>query len=384
MHGKLNVPKSMFEKVLEGPPFGEDHSKQIMEAIHSGLIPREEIAFIPLKYLDRTNIPGVSAANILTPSLQGYKPFRYDFGYDTFKRQNDIAWLPDHIPMGDDMRDWKTKLSDSERHLMTNIFPLFVQNDLMVNNVYIHQYGKLFLPNEIQMAISAIANAESVHQAAYAYLLDSLSFPENTYSAFLSYKEMSDKYNYTAGFDTNTLMGIAVALVMFGGMTEGLQLFATFAIMMNFPRRNMLKGMGQVVSWSVRDESLHVEFVANIFKHFMIEFGHLIPMDLLTEAVNKGTRDIVNFENTFTDMAFGTGKIDGMTPESHKQFVKFIANSRLGQFGFKPIYEETVNPYPWLDSVLGSMELGNFFETTPSDYTRHSTTGTWEDAWAAY
>ena len=382
MHGSLNLKRSYLNFTSLVPNNDAQIRSDVMDAIHSGKIPQEDIAYVPIKYLDKSNLPGVPSQNIMTAS-KAYKPFRYNFGFETWEKQNKILWLPDQIPMTDDIRDWKSKLSDDERRLMTNIFPLFVQNDVMVNNVYVHHYGKLFLPNEIQMAISAIANAESVHQAAYAHLLDSLSFPVETYSEFLHYKEMSDKYNYTQGFDTNTLMGIAVAMVVFGGMTEGLQLFATFAIMLNFPRRNMLKGMGQVVSWSVRDESLHVAFVSKIFKYFMMEYGHLIDKDTLRLAINKATRDIVSFEDAFTDMAFGTGHIEGMTKEEHKTYIRSIADMRLKQFGFESIFGEPENPYDWIDVMIGGMELGNFFETRPTDYARNSTQGTWEDAWAS-
>ena len=355
----------------------------IVTGITDGTIDKTIISQLPLDCLDVTKLPGVPTANIMTPS-PAYKPFRYDFGYSTWKLQKELFWLPETIKMGDDISDWDRKLTDNERNLMTNIFPLFVQNDILVNNVYIQHYAPRFPPNEIQMAISAIADMESIHTAAYAYLLDSLSFPENTYSVFLENKEMSEKYNYTAGFKMNSLMGTALAMFLFGGLTEGVQLFATFAIMMNFPRRNLLKGMGQVVSWSCRDESLHVMFVAKLFKHYMEEFGHLIDWDVLTKAAHQATRKVVEFEHNFTDMAFSMGPVEGMTVESHKRYIESIADDRLRQFGFPTIYGDQETPYPWLDLMLGGLELANFFEQRSTDYSKFATSGTWDDAWAPF
>jgi len=358
-----------------------DLRDKTMEAIHLGQITPHEIAHIPLKYLDLTRLPGVPSNNILTPS-KAYKPFRYEFGYKTFLEQNEVMWLPTEVPMNEDKRDWAVKLNDFDRSLMSNIFPLFVQSDTLIQNAYLSQYAKIFKPNEIQMAIAGIANMEGIHQAAYAHLLDSLSFPESHYSAFLEYKEMSDKYDYTAGFRMDTLQGIARAMVMFGGMTEGVQLFATFAIMMNYTRFNKLKGMGQVVAWSVRDETFHIKFVAQLFSYFMQEFGHLIDRNTLVDAVNTGTRDIVRHELRFSDMAFSMGPIEGLTLEQHHVFITAIADMRLKQFGFEPIFGEPEHSYEWFNAMIGGIEHMNFFEGRPSEYSRNATTGDWGDAWS--
>ena len=354
-----------------------------MEHIHSGAIPQKDICHIPIRYLDFTNIPNVPKENILTAG-KAYKPFRYEYGYTMWQVQNQVQWLPEEVVMTEDVRDWKSKLTDAERNLMTNIAPLFTQNDILVNNVYTHQYARLFLPNEIQMGISAIANIEATHVAAYAHLLDSLNFPESTYSVFMDIKEMSDKYDYTAGFKTDTLLGIAIALVVFGGMTEGVQLFGTFSIMLNFSRFNKLKGVGQIVAWSCRDEEMHVSFVSKIHNSFMSEYGHLIDMDLYRDAVYRATRAIVEYECLFADKAFELGDIEGISLKDHKTYIHGIADKRLEQFGLEPLFGKPTNPYKWIDQLLGGPELANLFESRGSQYSRAATTGSWEEAWSGY
>lgn len=352
----------------------------VMNDILSGKIRQKEVGDIPLQYLDINNLPGVPTSNIMTESTV-YKPFRYEFGYKMWEKQNQLQWLPEEVPMSDDMRDWKSKLSDNERSLLSNVFPLFVQSDLLIQNAYIAHYARIFKPNEIQMGISSIANMESTHQAAYAHLLDSLSFPVETYSEFLAHQAMVDKIDYTAGFRMDTLTGIAVAMVVFGCLTEGLQLFATFALLMNFPRQNKLKGMGQIVSWSVRDESLHVGFVSQLFKVFLSEFGHLIDQERLLEAVDRVSKQMVKNEYGYCELAFRGGPITGVSYEQHIDFIDSIADMRLKMFGFKSRFGDKENPYDWYDSMIGGVELANFFESRSTSYTRAATTGTWEEAW---
>jgi len=253
----------------------------------------------------------------------------------------------------------------------------------LINNAYIHQYAPIFKPNELQLTFSAIANMESIHEVAYSYLLTELGIPDTEYSAFLEYKEMTDKYNFTAGHRMDSLMGIALAMVVFGGLTEGLQLFASFAVLLNYPRFNKLKGMGQIVAFSVRDETLHVSFVAELFKSFMSEFGHLIDIDELTKLVHEATRTIVNGEYLFTDLAFEMGPVEGMTAEDLKKYLRNIADMRLEQFGFPKIYNEPENPFDeWINRIMRGIEHANFFEAKGSDYSKATTTGTWSEAFA--
>jgi ribonucleoside-diphosphate reductase beta chain len=179
-----------------------------------------------------------------------YKPFEYPWAYEYWKRQQQLHWLPEEVPLGEDCRDWAQKLTDHERNLLTQIFRFFTQADVEVQDCYHEKYGRVFKPTEIKMMLTAFSNMETVHIAAYSHLLDTIGMPETEYSAFLQYKEMKDKHDYLSTFGVDTDEDIAKTLAMFGGFTEGLQLFASFAMLMNFPRFNKMKGMGQIVTWS--------------------------------------------------------------------------------------------------------------------------------------
>jgi ribonucleoside-diphosphate reductase beta chain len=171
------------------------------------------------------------------------------------------------VPLADDVRDWGQKLTESERNLLTQIFRFFTQADVEVNNCYMKHYSQVFEPTEVQMMLAAFSNTETIHIAAYSHLLDTIGMPEIEYSAFLHYKEMKDKYDYMQQFGVKTPRDIALTLAVFGGFTEGLQLFASFAMLLNFPRFNKMKGMGQIVAWSARDETLHAASVIRPVPH---------------------------------------------------------------------------------------------------------------------
>jgi len=316
------------------------------------------------------------------PLLQAsrqYKPFEYPWAFEYWKRQQQIHWMPEEVPLGEDCRDWAQKLTDHERNLLTQIFRFFTQADVEVQDCYHDKYGRVFKPTEVKMMLTAFSNMETVHIAAYSHLLDTIGMPDSEYGAFLQYKEMKDKHDYLSTFGVDTDEDIAKTLAMFGGFTEGLQLFASFAMLMNFPRFNKMKGMGQIVSWSVRDESLHCEGIIRLFHAFVKE------RDCLTKSVKDEIIDTcqktVRLEDAFIDLAFEMGPVEGMTPKAIKKYIRYIADWRLGQLGFQPIYMVDEHPLPWLAPMLNGVEHANFFETRATEYSKAATKGNWNEVW---
>jgi ribonucleoside-diphosphate reductase beta chain len=310
-----------------------------------------------------------------------YKPFRYPWAYEAWLQQQRIHWLPEEVPLADDVKDWQKNLTQSERNLLTQIFRFFTQADVEVNNCYMKHYSQVFKPTEVLMMLSAFSNIETVHIAAYSHLLDTIGMPEIEYTAFLKYKEMKDKYDYMQGFSVANKTEIAKTLAAFGAFTEGLQLFASFAILMNFPRFNKMKGMGQIVSWSVRDETLHCLSVIRLFRTFVQE-----NPEIWTEELRRDLylicATIVDHEDAFIDLAFELGGVQGLDASLTKQYIRFIADRRLQQLGLEPLYKIEKNPLPWLDEMLNAVEHANFFENRATEYSKASTSGSWEEAFA--
>ena len=325
--------------------------------------------------------PSPSSASTCLTANPVYKPFRYPWAYEAWLTQQRVHWLPEEVPLADDVKDWHRNLSAGEQNLLTQIFRFFTQSDVEVNNCYMKHYSQVFKPTEVLMMLSAFSNIETIHIAAYSHLLDTIGMPELEYSAFLKYKQMKDKYDYMQGFTVSSKHEIAKTLAAFGAFTEGLQLFASFAILLNFPRFNKLKGMGQIVSWSVRDETLHCLSVIRLFRVFIQENPE-IWTDALRSELTQVCATIVEHEDAFIDLAFELGSVEGLNAGQVKTYIRFIADRRLTQLGLDPLYHIESNPLPWLDDMLNAVEHANFFENRSTEYSRASTAGTWEEAWS--
>jgi ribonucleoside-diphosphate reductase beta chain len=306
----------------------------------------------------------------------------YPWAFDFWQQQQRIHWLPEEVPLGQDCQQWANELEPHERNLLTQIFRFFTQADIEVSNCYHEKYSRVFKPTEVKMMLTAFSNMETVHIAAYSHLLDTIGMPESEYGMFLELDAMRDKHDYLQKFGVETNEDIARTLAMFGGFTEGLQLFASFAMLMNFPRFNKMNGMGQIVAWSVRDESLHCEGIIKLFHVFCAETG------CLTNAVKEDILDCcqtsVGLEDAFIDLAFEQGPVQGMTPEDIKKYIRFIADWRLEQLGLPGLYGIPEHPLPWLPPLLNGVEHANFFEARSTEYSKAATTGTWEDVWAHF
>jgi len=307
-----------------------------------------------------------------------YKPFKYPWAYEAWHTQQKIHWLPEEVPLAEDVKDWEKNLSKAEKNLLTQIFRFFVQADVEVNNCYMKHYAKVFKPTEVQMMLGAFSNTETIHIAAYSHLLDTIGMAEVEYSAFLEYKAMKDKFDFMRLWGVDTKENIAKTLAVFGAFTEGVQLFASFAVLMNFPRFNRMKGMGQIVTWSVRDETLHTESAIKLFRTFIDENPELWNPEL-EKDINDACKAVIGHEDAFIDLAFELGGVKGLEATQVKDYIRYIADLRLTQLGMEKIYNIKEHPLPWMVEILGGVEHTNFFEGRATEYSRASTTGSWDE-----
>lgn len=326
-----------------------------------------------------------------------YDVDRYPWAYQAWKRQQQIHWMGEEVPLNDDIKNWQSDdLTQGERNLLTQIFRFFTQSDIEVSDNYFRRFMPLFQPLEIQMMMAAFSNMETVHIDAYALLLKTLGMPKTEFQAFRSYASMRAKADYMHTFGVKTCSDVARTLAMFGAFTEGMSLFASFAMLMNFPRFNRMKGMGQIVSWSVRDESLHSESMIRLYHEWQDETGSV------TKSVKQDITDVaehmVTLEDCFIDLAFEMGDVPGMSPESIKSYIRYIADWRLIQLKLTPIYgffkktthfydQVQPHPLPWLSALLNGVEHANFFETKATEYSKGATKGEWsgeKGVWEAF
>lgn len=349
-----------------------------------------------ISHLDPRMLIGTGRVGLLTPTGT-YDIERYPWAYDCWKRQQQTHWMGEEVPLGADIKDWSSdRVTDAERALLTQIFRFFTQSDVEVGDNYLKRYIPIFQPLEVQMMMAAFSNMETVHIDAYALLLKTLGMPKAEFAAFREYAAMRAKSDYMHGFGVGTVADMARTLAMFGAFTEGMALFASFAMLLNFPRHNKMNGMGQIVSWSVRDESLHCEGIIRLYHEWHRETG------AVTKAVRDDIIDVaktmVGLEERFIDLAFGLGRIDGMTAAEIKSYVRYIADWRLTQLKLLPVFgyfDETESgyrqrrshPLPWLVEILNGVEHANFFEQRATEYSKAASRGSWDGpdgVWAAF
>lgn len=316
-------------------------------------------------------------------SRTAYKPLAYPWAFEAYHLQQKMHWLPDEVPLHEDVRDWNHKLTDGERSLLTQIFRFFTQADIDVSCGYVDNYLPLFKHPELRMMLTSFAAMEAVHVHAYSLLLDTIGMPEVEYEAFQKYSEMSAKHDYMFKSERtgDEKFDLATNLAVFSAFGEGMQLFSSFVILLNFQRFGKMKGMGQIVTWSIRDETHHVESMIKLFKSVIDENAYLWT-DKLKKRIYDTCRKMVALEDAFIDLAYKeAGEIQGLTAEEVKQYVRYIADRRLLQLGMKPEFKVKDNPLPWLEWLIG-VEHSNFFEQRATEYSKGNLKGDWHEVYS--
>ena len=318
----------------------------------------------------------------LTDERTYFKPFNYPWAYEAWLKHEQSHWLHTEVPMSEDVKDWKEKLSKEEKSFLTNIFRFFTQGDIDVADGYVTNYLPYFPQPEIRMMLCGFAAREALHVAAYSHLIETVGMPESTYNEFLEYKAMADKHDYFVGLSkaNGSKESIATNIAAFSAFTEGMQLFSSFIMLLNFPRHGTMKGMGQIVTWSIVDETMHAESMIKLFRQY-IEENKDIWNDKLKSAIYTIAEKMVELEDKFIDLAFAMGPMNNLTSEGVKRYIRYIADRRLISLGMRGIFKVKRNPLPWVEEMINAPTHTNFFENRATDYARGALTGQWQDVW---
>jgi ribonucleoside-diphosphate reductase beta chain len=320
----------------------------------------------------------------LTDERSYFRPFQYEWAYGAWLTHEQAHWIFSEVPMAEDVKDWKNKLSDSEKKFLTHIFRFFTQGDIDVAGGYVKNYLPHFPQPEVRMMLMGFAAREAVHIAAYSHLIETLGMPDTTYNEFLSYQAMRDKHEYfnDLSMNTGTKESIATNIAAFSAFTEGMQLFSSFIMLLNFPRHGLMKGMGQIIGWSILDETIHAESMIKLFRTY-IEENREIWNDNLKGQIYTIATKMVDLEDKFIDLAFDMGEMPNLTSADVKQYIRYIADRRLISLGLKGIFKVKKNPLPWVEEIINAPTHTNFFESRATDYAKGALTGDWADIWAA-
>ena len=309
-----------------------------------------------------------------------FKPFHYPWAYDMWLKHEQSHWLHTEVPMLEDVKDWKNRLTQEEKYFLTNIFRFFTQSDIDVAGGYVKNYLPNFPQPEVRMMLMGFAAREALHIAAYSHLIESLGMPESTYNEFLEYDAMREKHEYfLSKVDNGGSLPLKMAAV--SAFTEGLALFSSFIMLLNFPRHGKMKGMGQIVTWSIVDETMHAEGVIKLFRTYIEENRELWNDKTKGEIYTIATK-MVELEDKFVDLAFQMGTVQGLTDSEVKEYIRYIADRRLISMGLKGIFKVKNNPLPWVEEMINAPTHTNFFENRATDYAKGALTGKWDDVWA--
>jgi len=307
-----------------------------------------------------------------------YKPFEYQQAFDFYKDQHRAHWLADEVPLASDLGDWKLKLNESEKNLIGNILKSFAQTEVHVNDYWSTKVSVWFPKPEIQAMARVFADFESIHAEAYARLNEELGLDD--FQAFLEDETSKAKIDRLVETPGETLEERALSLAIFSAFTEGVNLFSSFAVLMSFQLRNLMKGTGQIVEWSVRDESLHSKAGCWLFRTLLSERPDLDTEDLrnkVAEACNLS----VQLEFDFIDKAFEMGNIEGLTKDQLKNFIKARANEKMIELGYKAIYNDIdpnlLKQIEWFGHLTSGKTHQDFFAGRVTSYSK--STADWDD-----
>lgn len=320
----------------------------------------------------------------LTDERSYFKPFSYPWCYDAWLKHEQSHWLMTEVPMAEDVKDWKNKLSNEEKSFLTNIFRFFTQGDIDVSDGYVKNYLPYFPQPEVRMMLLGFAAREAIHVAAYSHLIETLGMPDSTYNEFLEYQSMKDKHEYFVKLSNSngTKESVATNIAAFSAFTEGMQLFSSFIMLLNFPRHGKMKGMGQIIAWSIVDETQHCEAMIKLFRTY-IEENMEIWNDSLKSKIYTIAEKMVELEDKFIDLAFSMGPMENLTAEDVKKYIRYICDRRLISLGLKGIYKVKRNPLLWVEGMINAPSHTNFFENRSTDYSRGALKGDWKDVWGA-
>jgi ribonucleoside-diphosphate reductase beta chain len=285
--------------------------------------------------------------------------------------------------MAEDMKDWKKKLTKEEKTFLTQIFRFFTQGDIDVAGGYVKNYLPYFPQPEIRMMLTGFAAREALHIAAYSHLIETLGLPETTYNEFLEYAAMREKHDYIMEISSKntTRENTATHIAVFSAFTEGMQLFSSFIMLLNFARHGKMKGMGQIITWSIVDETQHAESMIKLFRTY-IEENREIWNDELKSKIYTIAENMVSLEDKFIDLAFGVNEMEGLSAEDVKKYIRYIADRRLISLGLKGVFKVKKNPLPWVEEMINAPTHTNFFENRATDYAKGALSGNWGDVWA--
>ena len=313
-----------------------------------------------------------------------YKPFEYPEYYtEGWLKQAQAFWLHTEIPMSGDVKDWNEKLTDGEKNLVGNILLGFAQTECAVSDYWTQKVVSWFPKHEIQQMAMMFGSQETIHAVAYSYLNETLGL-EN-FEAFLQDEATMERFDNLVTYEGTDLVGIAKSLAVFSAFAEGVSLYSAFAVLYSFQLRNLLKGIGQQMKWSVRDESLHSKMGCQLFRHMCKENPKLLN-DCYNDVI-IAAKAMLAAEENYIDKMFEQGDIENLKAYDLKQFIRKRLNEKISELGYSngrkhfEFDETAASNLDWFYHLTGGHTHTDFFAVRPTDYSKANEGEDFEDIW---
>ena len=313
-----------------------------------------------------------------------YKPFEYPEYYtEGWLKQAQAFWLHTEIPMSGDVKDWNEKLTKAEKNLVGNILLGFAQTECAVSDYWTQKVVSWFPKHEIQQMAMMFGSQETIHAVAYSYLNETLGLED--FEAFLHEPATAERFDNLVAYDGSDPIDIGRSLAIFSAFAEGVSLYSAFAVLYSFQLRNLLKGIGQQMKWSVRDESLHSRMGCRLYRHMGEE------KDFLKESCKLHIVDAAHVmhdaEMKYIDKMFEAGDIEGLKSYDLKQFIKKRLNEKLVELGYTELSKEfdydkeAAKNLDWFYHLTGGHTHTDFFAIRPTDYSKANEGEDFENIW---
>jgi len=313
-----------------------------------------------------------------------YKPFEYpDYYTEGWLKQAQAFWLHTEISMQSDIKNWNEEMTDKEKHLVGNILLGFAQTECAVSDYWTQKVVGWFPKHEIQQMAMMFGSQETVHAVAYSYLNETLKLED--YEAFLHEPATAERFDNLVAYSGKSTIGIAKSLAVFSAFAEGVSLYSAFAVLYSFQLRNLLKGIGQQMKWSVRDESLHSKMGCQLFRHMCEEDETLL--EACKEDIYTAAKTMVELEEKYIDKMFEMGDIEGIKSYDLKQFIRKRSNEKLNELGYSDkrrffhYDKEAASNLDWFFHLTGGHTHTDFFAVRPTDYSKANEGEDFEDIW---
>jgi|TARA_R110000751_G_scaffold55_2_gene229 ribonucleoside-diphosphate reductase beta chain len=307
-------------------------------------------------------------------------PHKHQFAWDLFLKGVANSWSPSEINMSQDVDQWKSgALTDDEKLLVKRCLGFFAGSESLVGNNLLLNVAKWITDAECGQYIMRQAYEESLHNWTVVTCCDSFNLKiSEVFEAYKNIESIKSKDDFLMeissninrqDFSTKTAEGkkeFLRNLITYYIVCEGTFFFSGFAMLLALGRQNKLPGLSDQIRYTLRDESLHIQFGTYLINTIRDQYPTIWTKKFEEETVDH-IKKAVELEVQYAHDVLPRG-ILGLNADMFVDYMQYIGNRRLEGIGIAFRFESDNNPFPWLSEVVDTGAMTNFFERKVKDY----------------